>query len=101
MEERLYTIDELRKVKGIGVKTIQRIKEQFDDSEYISEYNQDIHIEPNTLVNGDMLEVMNGIPDKSVDMILTDLPYGTTACSWDTIIPFDKLWKQYNRVINR
>jgi site-specific DNA-methyltransferase (adenine-specific) len=39
------------------------------------------------------------IPDKSVDMILCDLPYGTTACKWDTIIPFDKLWEQYKRII--
>jgi site-specific DNA-methyltransferase (adenine-specific) len=39
------------------------------------------------------------IPDKSIDMILCDLPYGTTACKWDTIIPFDRLWAQYERVI--
>ena len=51
------------------------------------------------LYNGDCLEVMKDIPDKSVDMILCDLPYGTTACKWDVIIPFDKLWEQYNRVI--
>lgn len=42
---------------------------------------------------------MNNIPDKSVDCIITDLPYGTTQCKWDTIIPFEPLWKQYNRVI--
>ena len=51
------------------------------------------------LYQGDCLEVMKQIPDKSVDMILCDLPYGTTACKWDTIIPFDKLWVQYNRMI--
>lgn len=51
------------------------------------------------LYKGDCLEVMKQIPDKSVDMILCDLPYGTTACSWDIIIPFDKLWEQYNRII--
>ena len=51
------------------------------------------------LQNGDCLELMKNIPDKSVDMILCDLPYGTTACKWDTVIPFDKLWKQYNRII--
>ena len=51
------------------------------------------------LFKGDCLEVMKDIPDKSIDMILTDPPYGTTACKWDTIIPFDKLWEQYNRVI--
>ena len=49
---------------------------------------------------GDCLEVMKEIPDKSVDMILCDLPYGVTARNkWDTVIPFDELWKQYNRVI--
>jgi site-specific DNA-methyltransferase (adenine-specific) len=48
---------------------------------------------------GDCLEVMKIIPDKSIDMILCDLPYGTTACKWDVIIPFDKLWEQYKRII--
>ena len=47
----------------------------------------------------DCLEGMKLIPDKSVDMILCDLPYGTTACKWDTVIPFEPLWEQYNRVI--
>ncbi len=51
------------------------------------------------LKQGDCLELMNEIPDKSVDMILCDLPYGTTACKWDTVIPFESLWKQYNRII--
>lgn len=51
------------------------------------------------LFKGDCLEIMKDIPDKSVDMILCDLPYGTTACKWDTVIPFEPLWEQYNRVI--
>ena len=51
------------------------------------------------LKQGDCLELMKDIPDKSIDMILCDLPYGTTVCKWDTIIPFDKLWEQYNRII--
>ena len=51
------------------------------------------------LIHGDCLEEMKDIPDKSVDMILCDLPYGTTKCKWDTIISFDKLWKQYKRII--
>ena len=51
------------------------------------------------LYNGDCLEVMKDIPDKSIDMILCDLPYGTTACKWDTIIPFEPLWEQYERII--
>lgn len=53
----------------------------------------------NTVIHGDCLVEMQTIPDKSVDMILCDLPYGTTACSWDTIIPFDPLWTQYKRII--
>ena len=51
------------------------------------------------LLNGDCLELMKEIPDKSIDLILCDLPYGTTACKWDIIIPFDLLWEQYNRII--
>lgn len=51
------------------------------------------------LHNGDCLEVMKTIKDHSVDLILCDLPYGTTTCKWDNVIPFDKLWEQYNRII--
>lgn len=51
------------------------------------------------LRKGNCLELMKDIPDKSIDMILCDLPYGTTKCKWDTIIPFEPLWEQYNRVI--
>lgn len=51
------------------------------------------------LRNGDCLEVMKSIPDNSLDMILCDLPYGITACKWDTVIPFEPLWEQYNRII--
>lgn len=49
--------------------------------------------------HGDCLELMKDIPDGSIDMILCDLPYGTTACKWDVIIPFDELWSQYKRII--
>ena len=56
-------------------------------------------MELNKIYNEDCLEGMKKIPDKSVDMILCDLPYGTTACKWDTIIDLDKLWKQYERII--
>ena len=51
------------------------------------------------LLQGDCLELMKDIPDKTVDMILCDLPYGTTACKWDNVIPFEPLWEQYNRII--
>lgn len=58
-------------------------------------------IELNTIYNEDCLEGMKRISDKSVDMILCDLPYGTTACKWDTIIPFEPLWAQYKRIIKK
>lgn len=53
----------------------------------------DIH-----LIHGDCLVEMKNIPDKSIDFILCDLPYGTTQCKWDVIIPFESLWKEYKRV---
>ena len=56
-------------------------------------------IELNRIYNEDCLEGMKRIPDKSVDMILADLPYGTTRNKWDSIIPLDLLWEQYNRII--
>ena len=49
--------------------------------------------------HGDCLELMDNIKTASIDFILTDLPYGSTKCKWDVIIPFDSLWKQYNRII--
>ena len=52
-----------------------------------------------TLWKGDCLEEMNKIKDKSIDLILCDLPYGTTKLKWDIIIPFNKLWEQYDRII--
>ena len=58
-----------------------------------------IKIELNKIYNEDCLEGMKYIPDKSVDMILCDLPYGTTKNKWDSIIPLDKLWEQYERLI--
>ncbi len=56
-------------------------------------------LEINKIHCGDCLEVMPEIPDKSIDMILCDLPYGITACEWDIPIPLDKLWEQYKRII--
>lgn len=53
----------------------------------------------NKIIHGDCLEVMKYIADGSIDMILCDLPYGTTACKWDTVIPFGALWEQYKRII--
>jgi len=56
-------------------------------------------MEKNRTYLGDCLELMPQITTGSIDMILCDLPYGTTACKWDVIIPFDKLWEQYERII--
>lgn len=55
-------------------------------------------MEIDTIYNMDCLEGMKMIPDGSVDCIICDLPYGTTHCAWDAIIPFDKLWEQYHRI---
>ena len=51
------------------------------------------------LMLGDCLEIMKEIPDGSVDLILADPPYGTTACKWDSVIPLDKMWEQLKRII--
>lgn len=56
-------------------------------------------LELNRIYQQDCIEGMRMIPDKSIDMILCDLPYGTTACKWDTLIPFEPLWEQYERTI--
>ena len=61
--------------------------------------DKDINIDDCQLMFGDCLERMKEIPDNSIDMILCDLPYGTTACKWDNIIPFEPLWEQYKRII--
>ena len=102
MHEQCIKLSDLRKVSGIGEKTIEKVKDMLlneEDSSYISKYDSSIHLNTNDIYNGDCLELMNGIEDKSIDMVLCDLPYGTTQCKWDTVIPFDKLWKQYNRII--
>ncbi len=50
------------------------------------------------LFQGDCLDIMPLIPDNSIDLILCDIPYGTTACKWDSVIPFDKMWEQLKRI---
>jgi site-specific DNA-methyltransferase (adenine-specific) len=56
-------------------------------------------LKTNIIYHADCLKGMQKIPNNSIDMILADLPYGTTACSWDSIIPLEPLWKQYKRII--
>ena len=53
------------------------------------------------LLFGDCLELLKDLEDASIDMLMVDLPYGTTACSWDSVIPLDLLWEQYNRVCKK
>jgi site-specific DNA-methyltransferase (adenine-specific) len=63
--------------------------------------NKALHIADvsgSALFNADCMDIMPLIPDNSIDMILCDLPYGTTKCKWDVVIPFDRLWEQYNRI---
>lgn len=61
--------------------------------------NKDVKTENHYLMFGDCLERMKEIPDGSVDLILTDPPYGTTQCKWDTIIPLDLMWSEITRII--
>jgi site-specific DNA-methyltransferase (adenine-specific) len=56
-------------------------------------------LENSTIYNADCFDVFHLIPDKSIDCIITDPPYGTTACKWDSVIPFDEMWGQLNRII--
>lgn len=60
---------------------------------------KDIKTDSIWLMQGDCLERMKEIPDGSVDMVMCDPPYGTTACKWDSVIPLDKMWEQLNRIV--
>ena len=53
----------------------------------------------NNIIEGDSLDIMSKIPDASIDMLLVDLPYGTTQNKWDSVIPLEELWKEYNRIV--
>lgn len=55
----------------------------------------------NKIIHGDCLEVMKEIPNGSIDCVITDPPYGTTACKWDTCIPFDPMWEQLKRITKK
>lgn len=70
------------------------LKENSVDSTVVIELDNHIKI-----INGDCLELMKTIPDNSVNLILCDLPYGTTKCKWDSVIDTDKLWKEYKRIL--
>lgn len=72
----------------------------FNNQQFLNETNNlNFKIHPNTIVQGDCLEVMKYLPDNSVDMVLADPPYGTTQCKWDSIIQLDLMWNQLKRVV--
>lgn len=62
---------------------------------------EDFFVDDFSLLFGDCLDRMKEIPDGSVDMVLCDLPYGTTSCAWDSVIPFNQLWPAYRRVVRK
>lgn len=62
---------------------------------------EDYKSEQVTLLYGDCLSRMKEIPDDSIDLVLCDLPYGTTKCKWDTIIDMEQLWVQYKRIVKK
>jgi hypothetical protein len=108
MDEKMYTIEQLKKVKGIGEATIQRIVEQYAEPlEYDTSYRDyqphelDYWDDDIWLMYGDCLDRMRDIPDGSADMVLADVPYGTTACKWDSVIPFEPMWEQLKRVTKK
>ena len=95
-------INDLYKVKGIGNKTLDRIRDQFkkeDEVGVVGDFNPTI-IWNAELYKGDCLQVMDYLIDKDVKInaIITDPPYGTTACRWDSIIPFNKMWSRLKKL---
>lgn len=93
-------VNKLRNIPGIGPKTMSRVKEELSSVSHRSEFNASKPIRPNSVVLGDCLDKMNGLPDNSVDMVLSDPPYGVTARNkWDTPIDLDHLWKHVRRVV--
>lgn len=70
-----------------------------DQKQPISGVPLDAIVSKPLLLHGDCLQLMKDIPDGSIDMVLTDPPYGTTACKWDSIIPLEPMWVQLKRII--
>ena len=78
---------------------LQDLNKNKDFNDDISIPKKDISEFTNKVIQGDCLDVMATIPDKSIDMILCDLPYGTTQNKWDSVIDLNKLWTEYTRII--
>ncbi len=101
-----YELGQRARAEGLPVNTycLWYLRKNFEiatDNEARQESTTPKEIETfvNRVIEGDCVEVMRDIPDQSIDMILCDLPYGTTQNKWDSIIPLDKLWEHYERVI--
>ena len=94
-------LSKLTNVDGIGEKTLYKVREYFlrEESNYLSVYDPDMHLERNTVNQGDCLHLMKGIPDNSIDMVLADLPYGLSDAPWDNPLDLDKIWLQYERIV--
>lgn len=104
-ELKLYCSKYNIKIKSKMKKTeiISTIKKSGEDmiTDTIEKFPPIIKKEFLSLYNGDCLKIMDDIEDGSVDMILCDLPYGMTKNKWDVVLPFDELWKHYNRIIKK
>jgi len=72
---------------------------QENNSEETNAQSLQMAVSHSTVFHGDCLEIMKNIPSESIDAVITDPPYGTTACKWDLVIPFDLMWNELNRII--
>ncbi len=97
-------LEQRAKAEGLPVNTycLWCLRKSFDMGESkakVIQNSRPIGYFVNKVIEGDCLEVMDNIPPRSIDMVLCDLPYGTTQNNWDSVIPLDELWKQYERII--
>jgi len=100
--EQLVAVCKEKSIKGYSGKKKNDIVKLLDISTepvIIQSSSTIVDLNKNSLIHGDCLQEMKTIPDASIDMILCDLPYGVTKNSWDIVIPFDTLWKEYKRII--
>jgi site-specific DNA-methyltransferase (adenine-specific) len=91
----------IKKCKIVLEEDTNEVEIQEDTNEFHNETLEDFITDDVKLYFGDCIEKMSLIQDNSVDLILCDLPYGTTKCKWDTIINLELLWKQYKRIIKK
>lgn len=84
----------------INLKVRRKYLQIYNNAQFLTEtQSPNFKIQPNTIIQGDCLNVMKYLPDNSIDMILTDPPFGTTQCKWDSIIPLEPMWEQLKRII--